>query len=41
MGWIGRLRRTFSNADGDFEEERRFHLDERADEYVRGSGSTA
>jgi predicted permease len=39
MGWIRRLRRTFSNAEGDFEEERRFHLDERAAEYVRGGMS--
>ena len=35
MGWVQRLRRTFSGTEGDFDEERRFHLDERTDEYVR------
>jgi predicted permease len=39
MGWIRRLRRTFSNAEGDFEEEHRFHIDERTDEYVRSGMS--
>jgi predicted permease len=39
MGWIRRLRRTFSNSDGDFEEERRAHLDQRAEEYVRSGMS--
>src|SRR5258706_6760584 len=35
MGWVRRLRATFSGTDGDFDEERRFHIDERTDEYVR------
>ena len=35
MGWVQRLRRTFSGTGDDFDEERRFHLDERTDEYVR------
>src|SRR4051812_23113500 len=35
MGWLRRLRATFSSSDGDFDEERRFHIDERTDEYVR------
>src|ERR1700722_2730644 len=35
MGWVRRLRRTFSGAGDDFDEERRFHIDERTDEYVR------
>jgi macrolide transport system ATP-binding/permease protein len=35
MGWIRRLRRTFSSAERGFDEERRFHIDERTDEYVR------
>jgi len=35
MGWVQRLRNTFSGLEHDFDEERRFHLDERTDEYVR------
>src|SRR5882672_3736345 len=35
MGWVQRLRNTFSGSEHDFDEERRFHLDERTDEYVR------
>ena len=35
MGWVRRLRRTFSGTGADFDEERRFHIDERTDEYVR------
>src|SRR5919198_3134481 len=41
MGWLRRLRSTFlrSRLDEDFEEELRFHLDERIHEYVK-SGMT-
>jgi macrolide transport system ATP-binding/permease protein len=39
MGWLRRLRGTFSAADTDFDEERRFHIDERTDEYVRSGMS--
>src|SRR5712671_4611316 len=35
MGWIRRLRGTFSGSEGDFDEERRFHIDARTEEYVR------
>ena len=35
MGWIRRLRNTFASAEGDFDEERRFHIAERTDDYVR------
>jgi macrolide transport system ATP-binding/permease protein len=35
MGWVRRLRRTFSGTGDDFDEERRFHIDERTDEYIR------
>src|SRR5262249_26111286 len=35
MGWFRRLRNTVSNAEGTFDEERRFHIAERTDEYVR------
>src|SRR6478735_8729816 len=35
MGWVQRLRNTFSGIEHNFDEERRFHLDERTDEYVR------
>src|SRR6266550_1472614 len=35
MEWMRRLRGTFSRTDGDFDEERRFHIDARTDEYVR------
>ena len=40
MGWIQRLRGTFSRTEGDFDAERRFHIDERTDEYVRSGMST-
>jgi predicted permease len=40
MGWISRLRRSSSKKDDDFDEEARFHLDQRTAEYVRG-GMTA
>src|SRR5258706_14412409 len=39
MGWVRRLRTTFSGTGGDFDEERRFHLDERTAEYVRSGMS--
>lgn len=39
MGWVRRLRGSFSRSEGDFDEERRFHLDERTDEYVRSGMS--
>src|SRR5439155_10002445 len=39
MGWVRRLRTTFSRSEGDFDEERRFHIDERTDEYVRNGMS--
>ena len=39
MGWVRRLRNTFSGTEGDFDEERRFHIDERTDEYVRSGMS--
>ncbi|OLC80888.1 MAG: hypothetical protein AUH72_10825 [Acidobacteria bacterium 13_1_40CM_4_65_8] len=35
MGWVRRLRGTFSGGEVDFDEERRFHIDQRTDEYVR------
>jgi len=34
MSWINRLRNTFSGTDGEFDEERRFHLEARIDEYM-------
>src|SRR5437870_3737173 len=36
MGWLRRLRGTFSTRDRDFDAESRFHIAERTDEYVRG-----
>src|SRR5438477_1744757 len=39
MSWLGRLRGTFSRRDGHFDDESRFHIDQRTDEYVR-SGMT-
>jgi predicted permease len=39
MGWIRRLRGTFSRTEGDFDEERRFHIAARTDEYVRAGMS--
>jgi predicted permease len=39
MSWINRLRNTFSGTGREFEEERRFHLESRIDEYV-ASGMT-
>src|SRR2546421_1985640 len=39
MGWGRRLRRTFSRSEGDFDEERRFHIDERTDDNVRNGMS--
>src|SRR5713226_9005129 len=39
MGWLRRLRGTFSRAEGDFDEERRFHIEERTDEFVRNGMS--
>ena len=39
MGWVRRLRGSFFQRDADFDEERRFHLDERTDEYVRSGMS--
>jgi macrolide transport system ATP-binding/permease protein len=41
MGWLRRLRGTFSRSDHVFEEERRFHLDARTDEYVQSGMSLA
>src|SRR5262245_12697 len=35
MGWLRRLRTTWSQRDDDFEEERRFHIDALRDRYVR------
>ena len=35
MGWIQRLRRSLSPAGGTFDEEARFHIDERTAEYIR------
>src|SRR5216684_2280096 len=32
MGWVRRLRRTFSGTGADFDAERRFHIDERTDD---------
>src|SRR5580765_4779724 len=40
MGWLARLRNSWSNAGDTFDEEARFHLDQRTDEYIRG-GMTA
>jgi hypothetical protein len=39
MGWVRRLRRTFSGSEADFDDERRFHIDERTDEYIRNGMS--
>ena len=39
MGWVRRLRGTFSCGEVDFDEERRFHIDQRTDEYVRSGMS--
>lgn len=39
MGWVRRLRGTLSRKEGDFDEERRFHIDERTGEYVRNGMS--
>src|SRR5262245_52372921 len=39
MGWMRRLRSSLSNRDHTFDEEARFHLDQRADEYMRGGMS--
>ena len=35
MGWFRRLHSTLADTESTFEEERRFHLDERTAEYVR------
>jgi macrolide transport system ATP-binding/permease protein len=35
MGWMRRLRQSMSAQDDDFDEEARFHIDERTAEYVR------
>ena len=40
MSWLRRLRNSWSSAGDTFDEEARFHLDRRIDEYVR-SGMTA
>ena len=40
MGWLARLRNSWSHAGDTFDEEARFHLDQRTDEYIRG-GMTA
>jgi macrolide transport system ATP-binding/permease protein len=39
MGWVRRLRSTLSSTGQTFDEERRFHIDERTAEYVRGGMS--
>jgi predicted permease len=39
MGWIRRLRSTFSGSEGDFDEERRFHIEARTADYVRSGMS--
>ncbi len=39
MGWIRRLRNSWSSSTDDFDEEARFHLDQRTDEYVRSGMS--
>src|SRR4029079_16628851 len=39
MGWGQPLRNTVSGIEHDFDEERRFHLDARTDEYVRSGMS--
>ena len=41
MGMLRRLRATFSKSAPDFDEERRFHIDRRADDYVRGGMTPA
>jgi putative ABC transport system permease protein len=41
MGWLRRLRGSFSRQDDDFDEERRFHVDARTDEYVKTGMSLA
>jgi predicted permease len=35
MGWLRRLRNSCSGSNGTFDEEARFHLEQRTDEYVR------
>jgi predicted permease len=39
MGWLRRLRNSWSNDGGGFDEEARFHLDQRTDEYIRAGMS--
>ncbi|HYM22108.1 MAG TPA: ABC transporter permease [Vicinamibacterales bacterium] len=39
MGWMRRVRGSLSNAGGTFDEESRFHIDQRIEEYIR-SGMT-
>src|SRR5438067_7000269 len=41
MGWVRRLRSTIlgSKASAELEEEARFHLDQRMDEYLKGGMS--
>jgi putative ABC transport system permease protein len=34
MGWMRRLRATISDAEGDFDEERRFHVAARTEQYI-------
>jgi predicted permease len=41
VGWFRRLHATFSGTEGDFDEERRFHIDARTEEYVRSGMSEA
>jgi predicted permease len=40
MGWIRRLRNSWSRSDGSFDDEARFHIEQRTAEYVR-SGMSA
>src|SRR5689334_4288338 len=40
MGWIQRLRNAWSGSDETFDEEARFHLEQRTDENIRRGMST-
>ena len=39
MGWIRRLRNSWSNSGSSFDEEARFHLDQRTEEFIRAGMS--
>src|SRR5262245_14748424 len=39
MGWMQRLRNSWSRSDGSFDEEARFHIEQRTADYIRGGMS--